>query len=127
MTITREDVLRVAQLAYLELSESEVEMYRGQLDAILSYVGKLNEVDVSGVQPMAQVLAGATRGGTPAANGSPDQSPEMPHFGLNDAEEHENSALREDVERPMHTAEAVLKIAPDPSAPYFRVPKVIER
>jgi aspartyl-tRNA(Asn)/glutamyl-tRNA(Gln) amidotransferase subunit C len=113
MKITREDVLRVAQLAHLELSENEVEMYRGQLDAILSYVGKLNEVDVSGVEPMAQVLAGATRGG--ASDGS------------NDAEERENSALREDLERPMHTAEAVLKIAPDPSAPYFRVPKVIER
>ncbi|MGA8102596.1 MAG: Asp-tRNA(Asn)/Glu-tRNA(Gln) amidotransferase subunit GatC [Candidatus Acidiferrales bacterium] len=113
MKITREDVLRVAQLAHLELSDNEVEMYRGQLDAILSYVGKLNEVDVSGVEPMAQVLAGATRGG--ASDGS------------NDAEERENSALREDLERPMHTAEAVLKIAPDPSAPYFRVPKVIER
>ncbi len=113
MKITREDVLRVAQLAYLELSESEVEMYRGQLDAILNYVGKLNQVDVSGVEPMAQVLVGAARGG------ASDES--------NDAEERENSALRADLERPMHTAEAVLRIAPDPCAPYFRVPKVIER
>ena len=44
-----------------------------------------------------------------------------------DAEDRENSALRADVERPMHTAETVLKIAPDPVPPYFRVPKVIER
>jgi aspartyl-tRNA(Asn)/glutamyl-tRNA(Gln) amidotransferase subunit C len=117
MKITREDVLRVAQLAHLELSEGEVELYRGQLDAILSYADKLNEIDVSGVEPMTQVLTGA------AGTGVPDGGPNRP----NDAEGRENSALREDVERPMHTAEAVLKIAPDPSAPYFRVPKVIER
>jgi aspartyl-tRNA(Asn)/glutamyl-tRNA(Gln) amidotransferase subunit C len=118
MKITREDVLRVAQLAHLELSEGEVEMYRGQLDAILSYVDKLNEIDVAAVQPMAQVLAG-TRGASSAAKESALES--------GDAEERENSALREDLERPMHTADAVLKIAPDPSPPYFRVPKVIER
>jgi aspartyl-tRNA(Asn)/glutamyl-tRNA(Gln) amidotransferase subunit C len=112
MKITREDVLRVAQLAHLELSESEVETYQGQLDAILSYIDKLNEVDVSGVEPMAQVLA-ATRGETSGES--------------KDAEARENSALRADVERPMHTADQVLKIAPDPVAPYFRVPKVIER
>jgi aspartyl-tRNA(Asn)/glutamyl-tRNA(Gln) amidotransferase subunit C len=111
MKITREDVLRVAQLAHLELSESEVETYQGQLDSILSYIDKLNEVDISGVEPMAQVLA--------ARGEASDES--------SDAEAGENSALRADVERPMHTAEAVLKIAPDPVAPYFRVPKVIER
>lgn len=112
MKITRDDVLRVAQLAHLQLSANEVELYQGQLDAILSYIGKLNEVDVSGVEPMAQVLA-ARRG--PASEES------------NDAEVRENSALRADVERPMHTAEEVLRIAPDPVPPYFRVPKVIER
>jgi aspartyl-tRNA(Asn)/glutamyl-tRNA(Gln) amidotransferase subunit C len=122
MNITREDVLRVAQLAHLELSESEVEMYRGQLDSILSYVGKLNEVDVSGVEPMAQVGMGATRGGAHA-----DVRASSVSKLSDEAEERENSALREDVERPMHTAEAVLKIAPDHSGPYFRVPKVIER
>ena len=111
MKITREDVLRVAQLAHLELSESEVETYQGQLDSILSYIDKLNEVDISGVEPMAQVLA--------ARGAASDES--------SDAEARENSALQADVERPMHTAEAVLEIAPDPVAPYFRVPKVIER
>jgi aspartyl-tRNA(Asn)/glutamyl-tRNA(Gln) amidotransferase subunit C len=120
--ITRDDVLRVAQLAHLELSENEVETYRGQLDSILNYIGKLNEVDVSGVEPMAQVWAGTSRG---AAPGSTPASSAANLSG--DVEERENSTLREDVERPMHTAEAVLKIAPDPSGEYFRVPKVIER
>src|SRR6202021_3535743 len=55
--ISREDVLRVAELAYLDLSEAELEMYRTQIDEILEYIGKLNELDTAGVQPMAQVLA----------------------------------------------------------------------
>ena len=117
MKITREDVLRVAQLAYLQLTETEVELYRGQLDAILSYVDKLNEADVSGVEPMAQVFAGATLG---ASN-------EESSAAAAEAAQLETSTLRPDVVRPVHIADAVLKIAPDPSAPYFRVPKVIER
>ena len=44
MKISREDVLRVAELAHLELSPHEVELYRGQLDEILSYIGKLRSL-----------------------------------------------------------------------------------
>ncbi|MGH9726944.1 MAG: Asp-tRNA(Asn)/Glu-tRNA(Gln) amidotransferase subunit GatC, partial [Candidatus Acidiferrales bacterium] len=47
MKITQTDVLRVAQLAHLELSPEELETYRGQLDEILTYIGKLEEIDVS--------------------------------------------------------------------------------
>ena len=42
MKITREDVLRVAELAYLELSEAETATFQSQLDHILEYVGKLS-------------------------------------------------------------------------------------
>jgi aspartyl-tRNA(Asn)/glutamyl-tRNA(Gln) amidotransferase subunit C len=56
MKITRDDVVRVAQLAYLELSEQELETYRAQIDEILEYIGKLNELDTADVEPMAQVL-----------------------------------------------------------------------
>src|SRR2546423_15643974 len=55
--ISREDVLRVAEVAYLELSEAELEMYRLQIDEILEYIGKLNELDTAKVEPMAQVLS----------------------------------------------------------------------
>jgi aspartyl-tRNA(Asn)/glutamyl-tRNA(Gln) amidotransferase subunit C len=55
--ITREDVVRVAELAYLELSEAELETYQRQVDEILEYIGKLNELDTSAVEPMAQVLS----------------------------------------------------------------------
>src|SRR5437879_5071183 len=54
--ISREDVLRVAELAYLDLSEAELETYRAQIDEILEYIGKLNELDTAKVEPMAQVL-----------------------------------------------------------------------
>ena len=98
--ISREDVLRVADLAYLDLTEAELETYRAQIDEILEYIGKLNELDTANVEPMAQVL-------------SHDQSA--------------NATLRDDVEVPCHIAAEVLKQAPDPDPPYFRVPKVIER
>ena len=73
MKISREDVLRVAELAYLELSPDEVELYRGQLDEILSYIGKLQELDVSHVEPMTQTIPGdlaATHLEAPAPVGS---------------------------------------------------------
>lgn len=49
MKITREEVQHVAKLARLELSAAEVERMTGQLDAILSYVAKLDELDTTGV------------------------------------------------------------------------------
>ncbi len=100
MKISREDVLRVAELSYLDLSESELEMYRAQIDEILEYIGKLNELDTTDVRPMAQVL-------------TDDQA--------------SDATLREDIVVPCSVAGDVLKHAPDPEPPYFRVPKVIER
>jgi aspartyl/glutamyl-tRNA(Asn/Gln) amidotransferase C subunit len=55
MTISRDDVLRVAELAHLELTPDEAEMYRGQLDEILNYVGKLQQLDLTNVEPMTQM------------------------------------------------------------------------
>jgi len=98
--ISREDVVRVAELAYLDLSDTELETYRKQVDEILEYIEKLNELDTTSVEPMAQVL-------------TDDQTAD--------------ATLREDVEVPCHGAAELLKQAPDPEPPYFRVPKVIER
>jgi aspartyl-tRNA(Asn)/glutamyl-tRNA(Gln) amidotransferase subunit C len=56
MTITREDVRRVAELARLELSPDEEERLAGELGAILGYVAKLAELDVAGVPPTANAL-----------------------------------------------------------------------
>ena len=54
--ITREDVLHVAKLARLELSDEEVERMREQLSAILEAVGKVSELDLEGVEPTAHPL-----------------------------------------------------------------------
>ena len=51
MEITRDEVLHVAKLARLALSEEEVERFRGQLSAILEAVGKVSELDLEGVPP----------------------------------------------------------------------------
>ena len=99
MKISKEDVLKVATLANLELSETEVDTYRGHLDDILTYIDQLNELDTSGVEPLTQVVAAAE----------------------------DDSALREDVIVRADIITDVLQGAPDPEAPYFRVPRVIEK
>ena len=100
LKISRQDVERVAELAYLDLSEAELEMVRTQIDEILEYIGKLNELDTSGVEPMAQVLAD---------------------------EQSADATLREDETVRCDVAAEILEQAPDREGPYFRVPKVLER
>jgi len=56
MAITTEDVLHVARLARLELSDDEVERMREQLSAILEAVGKVAELDLTAVEPTAHPL-----------------------------------------------------------------------
>ena len=87
-------------MACLDLSEAELETYRAQIDEILEYIGKLNELDTAKVAPMAQVL-------------TDDQTAD--------------ATLRDDVVVKCDVAGEILKQAPDPEPPYFRVPKVIER
>ncbi len=57
MGITKEEVERVAHLARLHLSELELQTMTSQLDTILSYVAKLNELNTVGVQPMTHAFA----------------------------------------------------------------------
>lgn len=56
MKITREEVEHVARLARLGLSEEERERMRAQLDAILTYIDKLNQLDTTGVEPTSHVI-----------------------------------------------------------------------
>lgn len=56
MKLNRKEVEHVALLSRLELSDSELDKFTGQLDAILEYIEVLNQVDTSAVQPMAHVL-----------------------------------------------------------------------
>jgi aspartyl-tRNA(Asn)/glutamyl-tRNA(Gln) amidotransferase subunit C len=56
MAITREEVLHVAKLARLELSEDEIERLTGELSAILEAVSKVSELDLSDVPPTSHPL-----------------------------------------------------------------------
>lgn len=99
MKITETEVCYVAALANLNLSDAEVARFQSELSGILDHFDKLNEIDTTGVEPMAQVLfeAGAS------------------------------ATLRDDVPVPPLGNEAALANAPQPGAGYFKVPKVIER
>jgi aspartyl-tRNA(Asn)/glutamyl-tRNA(Gln) amidotransferase subunit C len=57
MTIHKEDVEHVAHLARLHLDGEELEQMTEQLDMILSYVAKLDELDTTGIEPTTHALS----------------------------------------------------------------------
>jgi aspartyl-tRNA(Asn)/glutamyl-tRNA(Gln) amidotransferase subunit C len=57
VAISREQVLHVAKLARLALSDQELERFRGQLSAILDAVGTVSQLDLSQVPPTSHPLA----------------------------------------------------------------------
>jgi aspartyl-tRNA(Asn)/glutamyl-tRNA(Gln) amidotransferase subunit C len=61
--LSRNDVLKLAELARLELTDEEIEQYRNELSEILQYVELLHAVDVQGLKPTNQVtgLTNVTR------------------------------------------------------------------
>jgi aspartyl-tRNA(Asn)/glutamyl-tRNA(Gln) amidotransferase subunit C len=99
--VSVEDVQRVAELAHLKLAEDETPRMVQDLNAILDYVAELNQLDTSGVAPLAQVS-------------------ELEGSGV-------ESGLRADEPRPSLERSAVMPSAPDTDGAFFKVPKVIER
>ena len=59
--IDKQQVQKVAKLARLDLTESEVEEFAVQLSAILDYVEKMNELNTDDVEPLAHCLAVSNR------------------------------------------------------------------
>ena len=61
--LSREDILKLAQLSRLGLTDDEVTEFSTELTAILQYVEQLNSVDVDGLEPTSQVtgLTNVTR------------------------------------------------------------------
>jgi len=55
-TLTSADVLRIAELARLELSDAEVELFSRQITDILGYAEQVRDVDTSGVSPTSHPL-----------------------------------------------------------------------
>jgi aspartyl-tRNA(Asn)/glutamyl-tRNA(Gln) amidotransferase subunit C len=97
--ITEQEVRYVAGLANLSLSEDEIHRMAHDLDEILTHIDKLNELDTSAVEPMAQVLYEAG----------------------------ETATLREDILGVSFDNETALANAPLSGASQFKVPKIIER
>lgn len=73
MSVDLDTVKRVAHLARISITEAEAEKMTGELNAILGFVEQLDEVDVTGVEPMTSVVDmtmrkrkdGVTDGGYP--------------------------------------------------------------
>jgi aspartyl-tRNA(Asn)/glutamyl-tRNA(Gln) amidotransferase subunit C len=61
MSVDAATVRRIAHLARIAVAENEVEHLRGELNAMLSFVEQLSEVDVTGVEPMTSVTPMAMR------------------------------------------------------------------
>ncbi|MCP4363445.1 MAG: Asp-tRNA(Asn)/Glu-tRNA(Gln) amidotransferase subunit GatC [Chloroflexi bacterium] len=57
MSLTRTDVVKIAHLARLELTEAELLLYQDQLSAILDYAERLNELDLADVLPTAHAIS----------------------------------------------------------------------
>src|ERR1700683_3772982 len=102
MSVSEQDVDRVAELANLELTISEKAQMLRDLNSVLGYFAQLNELDTSSVPPMAQVADLLAQGRE-----------------LIIAAQH----LRADEIAPSLSREPVLDSAPDADGIFFKVPK----
>lgn len=57
MSVDQKTVRRIAHLARIKVSEEDVPRLEGELNSILHWIEQLNEVDVSGVEPLTSVVA----------------------------------------------------------------------
>ena len=94
------EVERVAELAHLELTPDEKGKMLHDLNAILEYVAELNQLDTTGVEPLAQVTELVAAAG---------------------------QSLRADQRQPSLDRATVLAQSPETDGAFFKVPKVIER
>jgi aspartyl-tRNA(Asn)/glutamyl-tRNA(Gln) amidotransferase subunit C len=104
--VTVEQVHRVAELAHLQLTGQETGVMLHDLNAILDYVAELNQLDTSGVAPLAQVAELTQPQASPGASGG---------------------SLRADTIQPSLDRAAVLAQAPGADGVFFKVPRVMDR
>jgi aspartyl-tRNA(Asn)/glutamyl-tRNA(Gln) amidotransferase subunit C len=112
MKVTEKDVVYVADLANLELTEPERKRMVKDLNSILEYIDRLNELDTTNVEPMAQTSD--RYGIDPGKTGTARLA----------------YAMRDDVVhalRPSLPHVEALRNAPQTDGTFFKVPKVIER
>jgi aspartyl-tRNA(Asn)/glutamyl-tRNA(Gln) amidotransferase subunit C len=112
MKVTDKDVAYVADLANLEFTEEERARMLRDLNSILDYIERLNELETDNVAPMAQVS---------------DRDRVSESRQVNERFAH---AIREDIKDGLRKSllhEIAIKNAPDADGTFFEVPKVIER
>jgi aspartyl-tRNA(Asn)/glutamyl-tRNA(Gln) amidotransferase subunit C len=100
MKLTRESVQRVAMLARLRLTTDEESEITGQLEHILAYMDKLNELDTTNIPTFAH------------------------RFSMTDLDPSDN--LRDDRVINSANADALLANAPERDETFFKVPKILE-
>ena len=54
--VTKDDVKKIAELARLEIPENELEKFTGQMNQILEFMGRLNALETSGIEPTSHAL-----------------------------------------------------------------------
>lgn len=118
MKVSEKDVLYVADLANLELTEAERARMLKDLNSILDYIDMLSQVDTKDIEPMAQV---ATAGPSTASRES-CTTPGMTAGGMT-----AGGAMRADEVKPGLTHAQAMMNAPDTDGTYFKVPKVIDK
>ena len=59
MSVTKNDVKKIAELAHLEFTDEEIENYTAEMNKILGYVDKLNELDITDVEPLSHPIENA--------------------------------------------------------------------
>jgi len=108
MKVTEKDVAYVADLANLDLTGQERQRMLKDLNSILDYIDRLNELDTSDVPPMAQISA---------------------KFGQSKVNSSDVAATvwREDILVPCLPHGDAMKNAPETDGDFFKVPKVIEK
>ena len=109
MNVTEKDVRYVAGLASLELTADESTRMVKDLGAIINYIDRLNELDTTGVAPMAQV----SNTSNPVHASDPKRNEDAP------------TAMRDDRALASLERETVLKNAPQEANGFFKVPRVI--
>lgn len=107
MKVTDKDVDYVADLANLELTDQERQRMLKDLNSILEYIDRLNELDTTNVPPMAQIS-----GTVDGSGATHDQAANL---------------LREDALVPCLQHTEAMKNAPATDGEFFKVPKVIEK
>ena len=56
MTISKDTILKIANLAKISISEDQIEKFEGEISSILNWVETLNEVDTENIEPMSNSL-----------------------------------------------------------------------